>query len=145
MCVIRSGSGCRWWERALDLTEPSGVLLVFAMDPAPGLLDRHAGHRTAHAAMIAGILGLLAGHSSAAPSAGPQPLLEPLRDSEIRILRYLPTNLTLPEIARELHVSHNTVKTHVRSLHTRLGAHSRVEAVDRARVLGLLAPAAYRR
>jgi len=132
-------------ERALDLTEPSGVLLVFVLDPAPGLLDRHAGHRTAHAAMIAGILGLLAGHSGVTPPAGPQPLLEPLRDSEIRILRYLPTNLTLPEIARELRVSHNTVKTHVRSLHTRLGAHSRAEAVDRARVLGLLAPAAYRR
>jgi LuxR family transcriptional regulator, maltose regulon positive regulatory protein len=132
-------------ERALDLTEPSGALLVFVLDPAPGLLDRHAGHRTAHAAMIAGILGLLAGHSGATPSAGPQRLLEPLRDSEIRILRYLPTNLTLPEIARELHVSHNTVKTHIRSLHTRLGAHSRAEAVDRARALGLLAPAAYRR
>jgi LuxR family maltose regulon positive regulatory protein len=53
--------------------------------------------------------------------------------------------LTLPEIARELHVSHNTVKTHIRSLYTKLGAHGRAEAVGRARALGLLAPAAYRR
>ena len=61
------------------------------------------------------------------------------------MLRYLPTNLTLPEIARELHISHNTVKTHIRSLYTQLGAHRRGEAVDRARALGLLAPAAHRR
>ena len=71
---------------------------------------------------------------------GPQPLRY-----EIRVLRYLPTNLTLPEIARELRVSHNTVKTQVRSLYAQLGAHRRAEAVDRARALGLLAPAAYRR
>jgi len=61
------------------------------------------------------------------------------------VLRYLPTHLTLPEIARELYVSHNTVKTHIRSLYTKLGAHGRAEAVGRARALGLLAPAAYRR
>jgi LuxR family maltose regulon positive regulatory protein len=131
-------------ERALDCAESDGVLLPFLLHPVPGLLERRAGHRTAHAALVIGILGLLAGPVPA-PEPGPRPLLEPLRDSEIRVLRYLPTNLTLPEIARELHVSHNTVKTHVRNLHTQLGAHSRAEAVDRARTLGLLAPAAYRR
>jgi len=120
------------------------VLLVFLLDPAPGLLERHGGYRTAHAALIADILSLLAA-TKLIPSAGPQPLLEPLLDSEIRVLRYLPTNLTLSEIARELHVSHNTVKTHIRSLFTKLGAHRRAEAVDRARARGLLAPAARRR
>jgi LuxR family maltose regulon positive regulatory protein len=132
-------------ERALDCAEPDGVLLPFLLHRVPGLLERHAGYRTAHGALVAGILGLLAG-PAAAPAAGPllEPLLEPLRDSEIRVLRYLPTNLTLPEIARELHLSHNTVKTHIRSLFTKLGTHRRAEAVDRARALGLLAPAAYR-
>lgn len=57
------------------------------------------------------------------------------------MLRYLPTNLTMPEIARELGVSLNTVKTHTRNLYAKLGTHRRAEAVDRARAMGLLAPA----
>jgi LuxR family transcriptional regulator, maltose regulon positive regulatory protein len=56
------------------------------------------------------------------------------------VLRYLPTNLTGPEIANELYVSPNTVKTHVRNLYAKLGTHRRAEAVTRARNLGLLAP-----
>jgi DNA-binding CsgD family transcriptional regulator len=61
--------------------------------------------------------------------------------SEVRVLRYLPTNLRAPEIARELSVSPNTVKTHIRHLYAKLGTHHRAEAVDLARALGLLAPA----
>ena len=56
------------------------------------------------------------------------------------MLRYLPTNLTAPEIAGELYVSRNTVKTHMRNLYAKLGTHRRAEAVARARALGLLAP-----
>src|SRR5215831_3368524 len=95
-------------ERALDLAEPDGALWWFVLHPAPDLLERHARHGTAHAALIADILSLLAGRKLAPPPAGPPPL-EPLSDSEIRVLRYLPTNLTGPEIAGELYVSHNTV------------------------------------
>jgi DNA-binding CsgD family transcriptional regulator len=51
------------------------------------------------------------------------PSLEPLSDSEIRVLRYLPTNLSGPEIARELCVSLNTVRTHMRNLYAKLGTH----------------------
>ena len=69
-----------------------------------------------------------------------EPLLEPLSESEIRVLRYLPTNLTTPEIARELSVSANTVKTHVRHVYAKFGTHHRAEAVELARALGLLAP-----
>ena len=67
-------------------------------------------------------------------------LAEPLSQSEIRVLRYLPTNLSAPEIARELSVSVNTVRTHIRHVCGKLGAHGRTEAVARARALGLLAP-----
>jgi LuxR family maltose regulon positive regulatory protein len=67
---------------------------------------------------------------------------EPLTDSETRVLRYLPTNLTAPEIAGELWLSVNTVSTHTRHLYAKLGVHSRHEAVHRARALGLLAPPA---
>jgi LuxR family maltose regulon positive regulatory protein len=129
-------------ERALDLAEPDGVLKPFVLHPAPGLLERHARERTAHAALIAEILNLLAGNRPAPPSAGPQLPLEPLSTAEIRVLRYLRTHLPAPEIARELSVSTSTVKTHMRNLYAKLGAHRRAEAVESARALGLFAPSA---
>jgi LuxR family transcriptional regulator, maltose regulon positive regulatory protein len=132
-------------ERALDIAEPNGTLLWFLMHPAPGLLERQARQRTAHAALLAQILDLLAGNRPSPPPAGPRPPLEPLSKSEIRVLRYLPTHLPTPEIARELSVSTSTVKTHMRNLYAKLGAHSRAEAVGSARVLGLLAPSAHQR
>jgi LuxR family transcriptional regulator, maltose regulon positive regulatory protein len=132
-------------ERALDLAEPDDALTMFLLSPAPGLVDRQARHRTAHAALIADILSLLAGSRSAPPPAGPRPVLEPLSESELRVLRYLPTNLTGPEIAGELYVSRNTVKTHMRHLYAKLGTNRRAETVARARGLGLLATSAPRR
>ena len=136
------GAADRALERALDLAEPDGALSLFLLHPAPGLLEHHARHGTAHAVLIAEILSLLAGQAPAAPRAGPQPLSEPLSDSEIRVLRYLPTNLTRPEIAGELYLSRNTVSTHMRNLYAKFGTHRRAEAVARARALGLLAPSA---
>jgi LuxR family transcriptional regulator, maltose regulon positive regulatory protein len=132
-------------ERALDLAEPDGMLSPFLLYPVPGrLLERHARHRSAHASLVTEIRSLLAGNRSAPPPAGPQLPLEPLSDSEIRVLRYLPTNLTGPEIAGELYVSHNTVSTHLRHLYAKLGTHRRAEAVACARALGLLAPSPHR-
>jgi DNA-binding CsgD family transcriptional regulator len=55
------------------------------------------------------------------------PPLEPLSNSEIRVLRYLPTNLSGPEIANELSISPNTVKTHIHNLYAKLGTHGRGE------------------
>jgi LuxR family maltose regulon positive regulatory protein len=139
-------------ERALDLDEPDGGLLTFLLFPAPGLLERHARHRTAHAALLAEVLGLLARPAGDGGMASPRErgglggssprLTEPLSGSEIRVLRYLPTHLPAPEIAGQLSVSPSTVKTHMRNLYAKLGAHSRAEAVESARALGLLAPSA---
>ena len=61
------------------------------------------------------------------------------------MLRYLPTHLSAPEVATELSVSTTTVKTHLRNLYAKLGAHSRAEAVERARARGLLAPSPHHR
>ena len=84
---------------------------------------------------------MAAGTQPGPPSSGPRPLPEPLSSSEIRVLRYLPTNLTAPEIARELSVAPNTIKTHIRHLYAKFGTRHRAETVDLARALGLLAPA----
>lgn len=112
-----------------------------------GWTGRRVGWRSwlVEAFLLAGILDLLAGNRPAPPPTGPRPPLEPLSDREIRVLRYLPTHLSTPEIASELSVSPNTVKTHMRNLYAKLGAHRRTEAVESARALGLLAPSAPQR
>jgi DNA-binding CsgD family transcriptional regulator len=116
------------------------VLTPFQLSPVLALLERHAPHRTAHASLIAGIRSLLAGTGLAPRPSLPGPLTEPLSGSEVRLRRYLPTNLSLPEIARELSVSPHTVKSHIRSLYAKPGAYRRSGAVETARALGLLAP-----
>ena len=61
------------------------------------------------------------------------------------MLRYLPTNLRGPEIAAELFVSPNTIRSHLRNVYAKLGVHSRADAVTRGRELGLLSPSSRRR
>jgi LuxR family maltose regulon positive regulatory protein len=160
-------------ERALDLAEPDGVVLPFLIHRAPELLERHARRRLAHAALAAKICALLVPGGSEMPGrfggtreatgvggdgqssqdregAGRDrppgaTLLEPVSEMEMRVLRFLPTNLKASEIAGELYLSVHTVKTHIRHLYTKLGVHGRGEAVQRARALGLLAPSPRRR
>ncbi|HEX6455982.1 MAG TPA: LuxR C-terminal-related transcriptional regulator [Solirubrobacterales bacterium] len=78
--------------------------------------------------------------ASAREAMRPVAASEDLSPAELRVVRFLPTNLSAPEIAAELFVSANTVRTHMRHIYFKLGVHSRREAVDRARELGLLAP-----
>jgi LuxR family transcriptional regulator, maltose regulon positive regulatory protein len=125
-------------ERALDEAGPEGLLYPFLADPAPDLLDRHRRHGTAHAGLIAEILNVLAGRGPSSDET--RGLREPLSQAEVRVLRYLPTKLSAPEIAGQLYLSVNTVKTHLRHLYDKLGVHRRHEAVEQARALGLLAP-----
>jgi LuxR family maltose regulon positive regulatory protein len=125
-------------ENALALAEPDKLVLPFAMTGAAALLDALPRHETAHAALLAGILDVV--HGGPPPghdqSAAAQP--EELSPSELRVLRYLPTNLSRPEIASELSVSVNTVNTHVRNIYAKLRARDRSSAVQRARELRLL-------
>jgi LuxR family transcriptional regulator, maltose regulon positive regulatory protein len=127
-------------ERALELSEPDGIILPFTLAPARGLLERHVGHRTAHATLLFDIRDVLAGSSPPQRHGEPAPAADELTDAELRVLRYLPSNLKTPEIAAELQVSLHTVKTHLRHIYAKLDAHTRSRAVDRARELGLLAP-----
>jgi LuxR family maltose regulon positive regulatory protein len=135
-----AGAARRALEEALDHAEPEGLIFPFLHDPAPELLDRHRRLGTAHARLIAEILTVLAGKEPGSQPSGPRRLREPLSHAEARVLRYLPTKLSAPEIADEMYLSVNTVKTHMRHLYDKLGAHRRHEAVEQARALGLLAP-----
>ena len=126
-------------ERALDVAEREGIVVPFAVAPVGELLERHPRHRTAHGALLSEILDVLSG-ASPRPSGGVRPASEDLSEAELRVVRFLPSNLKAPEIAAELFVSPNTVRTHLRHIYSKLDAHSRAEAVERARELGLLAP-----
>ena len=123
-------------ERALDLAESDGIILPFALAPVASLLERHPRHRTSHSTLLSEITDLLSG--SWTPRGESEPLREELSEAELRVVRYLPSNLKAPEIAAELVVSPNTVRTHMRHIYSKLDAHSRREAVDRARELGLI-------
>jgi LuxR family maltose regulon positive regulatory protein len=131
-------------ERSLELAEGDGLLMPFLVHPVQGLLERHVLDGTAHGGLISEILTLLTGQERPVPSrTAPHGLPDPLSNSEIRVLRYLPTYLSAPEIASQLSVSVNTVRTHLRHLYVKLDVHSRADAIRRARTLGLLAhPAA---
>jgi LuxR family maltose regulon positive regulatory protein len=126
-------------ERALALAESDRLVLPFAMTGSAGLLEALPRHQTAHAALLAGILDVLHGSSPAATEQSSLPPAEELSPGELRVLRYLPTNLSRPEIAGELSVSLNTVSTHLRSIYAKLGVRDRSSAVRRARELRLLA------
>jgi len=125
-------------ERALALAEPDRLVLPFAMTGSAGLLEALPRHATAHAALLADILDVLHGASPAAKEQSSSPPAEELSPGELRVLRYLPTNLSRPEIASELSVSPNTVNTHIRNIYTKLQARDRSSAVRRARELRLL-------
>jgi LuxR family transcriptional regulator, maltose regulon positive regulatory protein len=127
-------------ERALDLAEPESLLFPFLVVPARELLERHPRHQTSHAGLLADLLSVLGGSSLPPRRSEPNMPQRRLSESELRVLRFLPSNLSAGEIAGELYVSTSTVKTHMRHIYEKLDAHRRTEAVDRARELGLLGP-----
>ena len=135
--------------RALSLAEPGGYMRVFLDEGAPmAVLLRHAVGR----GIAAGYAGkLLAGFadSSQAIAVGPDAsrpegsgapagLLDPLSGREMEVLRLLATGLSSTEIAGELIVSVNTIRSHVKSIYGKLDVHGRMEAVQQARKLGLM-------
>jgi LuxR family maltose regulon positive regulatory protein len=126
-------------ERALALAESDRLVLPFAMTGSRELLEALPRHQTAHAALLADILDVLNGSSPPVKEQSSLPPAEELNPGELRVLRYLPTNLSRPEIADELSVSLNTVSTHLRRIYAKLQVSDRSSAVQRARELRLLA------
>jgi LuxR family maltose regulon positive regulatory protein len=124
-------------ERALALAEPEGYVRLFADEgpPLAALLARAAGQGIAPTY----VRRLLAASGPAGdrPPAG-QALIEPLSERELDVLRLLGTDLGGPDIARQLMVSPNTMRTHTKSIYSKLGVNSRRAAVRRAEELNLL-------
>jgi LuxR family maltose regulon positive regulatory protein len=128
-------------EAALAAAEPDRLLFPFAVIGTQELLGTLPRHETAHGALLADLGDVVRGAPAPDAEAELLPPPEELRASEPRALRYLPTNLTRPEIARELYVSINTVNTHISNIYSKLGMPDRSSAVKRARELRLLSTA----
>lgn len=133
-------------ERALDLAEPRGYrrpLLDGGLRTAL-LLRRLIRHGTAHRALVEELLATIEGTTQhgRGREVAPLALSEPLSERELVVLRYMPTSMPYAEVATELFVSVNTVKTHVRHVYRKLDVDSRRDAVARAIELRLLSPSA---
>ena len=132
-------------ERALALGEPEGYVRTFIDEgPQMGQLLRRAVVRGISVDYAGRLLSTLEQEATrtaarAAPSEETRPpLIEPLSPRETEVLRLLTTHLSHAEMAEELVVSVHTVRSHLKSIYGKLDAHSRMEAVEHARELGLL-------
>ncbi len=124
-------------ERALRLAEPEGYVRVFVGEGEPmrSLLDGVA-RRHADWAYVQRLRTVDAPHER--PSPAGRDLVEPLSDRELDVLRLLASDLDGPDIARELVVSLNTLRTHTKHIYAKLGVNSRRAAVRQAHELNLL-------
>jgi LuxR family transcriptional regulator, maltose regulon positive regulatory protein len=124
--------------RALALGEGESIRRPL-LDAGPSLrelLSDHLRHSASHRWFASDLLSALNGND--ARGSAPAELLEPLTARETDVLRYLPTMMSNADIAGELFVSVNTIKSHVKSIYRKLGATQRRDAVHRARQLHLL-------
>ncbi len=122
-------------ERAVELAEPEGYVRVFA-DEGEGVVRLLKA--VARRAPTSYLTGLVTAIEEPQRRPGAQPLFEPLSDRELDVLRLLASDLAGPEIARNLFVSLNTLRTHTKNIFAKLGVSSRRAAVSRAAELGLL-------
>ena len=123
---------------AIGLAQGVGMIRPFlaAGPQVAGLLDRHRHVVARHLEFTGQLTAAIAGDPLT--SFVTRPLLEPLTGREQAVLAYLPTMLKSAEIASELFVSVNTVKTHQRAIYRKFGVGNRREAVDEARALNML-------
>jgi LuxR family maltose regulon positive regulatory protein len=129
-------------ERALSFAEPEGFIRIF-VDEGPQMA------RLLYEAAIRGIAPdyaqrLLAAFPVAAPEQPAESkipgsdLIEPLSERELEVLQLIGDGLSNQDVGKKLFISLHTVKAHTRNIYGKIGAHSRTEAVAKARALGIL-------
>jgi LuxR family transcriptional regulator, maltose regulon positive regulatory protein len=124
-------------QRALTFAEPEGYVRIFVDEgrPMASLLRAAAKHRIT-ASYVRRLLAAVDKTQVTAPIQ--QAMIEPLSERELDVLRLLGSDLDGPDIARELVVSLNTVRTHTKNIYAKLGVNNRRAAVRRAQELDLL-------
>lgn len=121
--------------RAVTLAEPEGYVRLFTDEGPPMAALLKTLRRQPSAP---GYVNRLIAATVSTSAAAAQPLVEPLSERELEVLRLLGGDLGGPEIARHLSVSLNTIRTHTKSIYSKLGTTSRRAAVHRARELNLI-------
>ena len=106
---------------AAALADQARLLLASAPEPAKALVDQ-----------VSWLQLQAAGQPQATPVA------DPLTEREVEVLHLLRGPLSLREIGEELHLSANTIKTHVQAIYRKLGVSTRQDAIDQGRAAGLL-------
>jgi LuxR family maltose regulon positive regulatory protein len=136
-------------ERALTLAEPEGYFRIFLDEGASmeqllreaagrGILPDYAGKLLSAFEAEGQTSVASAGESPLPTPPASQPLIEPLSQRELEVLRLFKTDLSGPEIARELMIALSTVRTHTKSIYSKLNVNNRRAAVKRAEELNLI-------
>lgn len=126
-------------QRALTLAEPENYVRTFVDEGEPmGHLLRQAVAQGIAVTYARSLLEALEKEMDRPGGAVSASMVEPLSRRELEILRLLTTHLASTDIARELTVSPNTVRTHIKNIYSKLNVHSRSEAVQKARELDLM-------
>jgi LuxR family maltose regulon positive regulatory protein len=131
-------------ERALSLAEPGGFVRLFVDEgELMGRLLREAAARGISPEYVSKLLAAFdvsgyGGVGEIPPQPHTQPLIEPLSERELEVLRLIASGLSNREIAEELVVATSTVKTHINNIYRKLDVSSRTQAVARARMLNLV-------
>ena len=123
-------------QRAVALAEPEGYVRIFVDEgPSMASLLRAAAKQGIAPGYVRRLLAAVSTAEGSTPAS--QGLIEPLSERELEVLRLLGTDLDGPDIARELIVSLNTVRTHTKNIYAKLGVNNRRAAVRRAKELDL--------
>jgi LuxR family maltose regulon positive regulatory protein len=123
-------------ERALRVSEPDGIAYPFMVEERSAeLLWSHVGRGTGYEPWALTLLERIESLRPAVSRAAPA---ERLSERERTVLQYMDTLMSVNEISRELYVSTNTIKTHIKHIYRKLGVSRRRDAVERARALHLL-------
>ena len=123
---------------ALALAAPGGLLRPFVDEGAPMAALLQEAVKGSVAPLFAQQVLAAFGETSVSQLPTAQPLPDPLSERELEVLKLLTTELTGPEIARELMISLNTLRTHTKNIYAKLGVNSRRTAVRRAEAINLL-------
>jgi LuxR family maltose regulon positive regulatory protein len=134
----------RTLERAIHIAERGGYIQIFVDEgePMAGLLRLAATRGIAPQYVSKLLTAFSITHPEttreAATRPHPQPLIDPLSERELEVLQLLATGISNPEMAEHLYVAVSTVRSHLKSIYSKLNVHSRWDAVHRAEELGLL-------
>jgi len=125
--------------RALALAEPEGYVRIFVGEGAPmAKLLRQAASRGTALDYVSKLLAAIEPDTALKRLPSAPPLIEPLSERELEVLRLLKTELPGPEIARELVIALSTMRTHTQNIYSKLNVNNRRAAVHKAEKLGLI-------